>query len=189
MHLVCCVPIKPNTALQPFWRFADISADEVVAASESALLQLVRFLDFDRSAFWEFIDEEQQHFLCSVAVEGVEPPQRGPIPADLAQSAKELRAGQTVVIRSNKDIPAGAAAAAEYNRRAGIRSVLVVPLRVDGRVVAAIGFGAFRPTREWPPDFIARLTIIRKAHADRLAAHLRSQPMTPALDRRLIASP
>ena len=76
-------------------RFADISADQVVAAIESALLQLVRFLDFDRSAFWEFIDEEQQHFLCSVAVEGVEPPQRGPIPADLAWSAKELRAGRT----------------------------------------------------------------------------------------------
>ena len=124
------------------------------------MLQLVRFLDFDRSAFWGFIDEEQQLFLCSVAVEGVEPPQRGQIPADLAWSAKELRAGRTVVIRSDKDIPAGAAAAAEYNRRAGIRSVLVVPLRVDGRVVAAIGFGASRSTREWPSEFIARLIVI-----------------------------
>ena len=139
-------------------RFADISADQVVAEIESALLQLVRFLDFDRGAFWEFLDEEQQHFL--VAVEGVEPPQRGPIPAELAWFAKELRAGRTVVIRSDKGIPAGAAAAAEYNRRAGIRSVLVVPLRVDGRVVAASGFGSFRSTREWPPEFIARLIII-----------------------------
>ena len=138
-------------------RFADISADQVVAAIESALLQLVRFLDFDRSAFWEFIDEEQQLFLCSVAVEGVEPPQRGPIPADLAWSAKELRAGRIVVIRSDTDIPAEAAAAAEYNRRAGIRSVLVIPLPVDGRVVAAIGLGASRSTREWPSEFIARL--------------------------------
>jgi PAS domain S-box-containing protein len=141
-------------------RFANVPADQVVAAIESALLQLVSFLDFDRSAFWEFIDEEQQHFLCSVAVEGVEPPQRGPVPVDLAWSAKELRAGRTVVIRSDKGIPPEAATAAEYNRRAGIRSVLVVPLRVDGRVVAAIGFGAFRSTREWPPEFIARLTVI-----------------------------
>ena len=141
-------------------RFANVSADQVVAVIESALLQLVSFLDFDRSAFWEFVDEEQQHFLCSVAVEGVEPTQRGPVPADLAWSAKELRAGRTVVIRSDKDIPPGAAAAAEYNRRAGIRSVLVVPLRVDGCIVAAIGFGASRSTREWPPEFIARLTVI-----------------------------
>jgi PAS domain S-box-containing protein len=141
-------------------RFANVPVDQVVAVIESALLQLVSFLDFDRSAFWEFVDEEQQHFLCSVAVEGVEPTQRGPVPADLAWSAKELRAGRTVVIRSDKDIPPEAAAAAEYNRRAGIRSVLVVPLRVDGRVVAAIGFGTFRSTREWPPEFIARLTVI-----------------------------
>ena len=141
-------------------RFANVPVDQVVAVIESALLQLVSFLDFDRSAFWEFVDEEQQHFLCSVAVEGVEPTQRGPVPADLAWSAKELRAGRTVVIRSDKDIPPGAAAAAEYNRRAGIRSVLVVPLRVDGCVVAAIGFGASRSTREWPPEFVARLTVI-----------------------------
>ena len=53
-------------------RFANVPADRVVAAIESALIQLVRFLGFDRSAFWEFIDEKQQHFLCTVAVEGVE---------------------------------------------------------------------------------------------------------------------
>ena len=141
-------------------RFANVPVDQVVAVIENALLQLVSFLDFDRSAFWEFVDEEQQHFLCSVAVEGVEPTQRGPVPADLAWSAKELRAGRTVVIRSDKDIPPEAAAAAEYNRRAGIRSVLVIRLPVDGRVVAAIGFGASRSTREWPPEFIARLTVI-----------------------------
>ena len=98
----------------------------------------------------------------------MEPPRRGPIPSDLAWFAKELRAGRTVVIRSDKDIPAEAAAAAEYNRRAGIRSVLVIPLPVDGRVVAAIGFGAFRSTREWPPEFIARLTVIGEVMAQAL---------------------
>ena len=32
-------------------RFANVPADRVVAAIESALMQLVRFLGFDRSAF------------------------------------------------------------------------------------------------------------------------------------------
>ena len=149
-------------------RFANVSADQVVAAIEGALLGLVRFLDFDRCAFWEFVDERQQHFICTVAVEGVEPPRHGPVPADLAWFATELRAGRTVVIRSDKDIPPEAAAAAEYNRRAGIRSVLVVPLPVDGRVVAAIGFGASGSTREWPPEFIARLTVIGEVMAQAL---------------------
>ena len=149
-------------------RFANIPTDRVVAEIETGLVQLVKFLGFDRSAFWEFIDEKQQHFLCTVAIEGVEPPRRGPIPADLAWFAKELRAGRTVVIRSDKDIPAEAAAAAEYNRRAGIRSVLVIPLPVDGRVAAAIGFGAFRSTREWPPEFVARVTVIGEVMAQAL---------------------
>jgi PAS domain S-box-containing protein len=149
-------------------RFANVSADQVVAAIESALLGLARFLDFDRGAFWEFVGERQQHFICTVALEGVEAPQRGPVPAELAWFAEELRAGRTVVIRSDKDVPPEAAAAAEYNRRAGIRSVLVVPLPVDGRVVSAIGFGAFRSTREWPPAFIARLTVIGEVMAQAL---------------------
>src|SRR5262249_10211830 len=109
-------------------RFANVSADQVVAAIETALLGLVRFLDFDRGAFWEFVDDRQQNFICTVAVEGVEAPRRGPVPADLAWVAKELRAGRTVVIRSDKDIPPEAASAAEYNRRSGIHSILVVPL-------------------------------------------------------------
>jgi PAS domain S-box-containing protein len=149
-------------------RFANIPADRVVAEIEAGLMQLVKFLGFDRSAFWEFVDEEQQNFLCTIAVEGVEPPRRGPVPSDLAWFAKELRAGRTVVLRSDKDIPAEAAAAAEYNRRVGIRSVLVIPLPVDGRVVAAIGFGAFRSTREWPPEFMARVTVIGEVMAQAL---------------------
>ena len=149
-------------------RFANIPTDRVVAEIETGLTQLVKFLGFDRSIFWEFIDEEQQNFLCTVAVEGIEPPRRGPVPSELAWFAKELRAGRTVVIRADQDLPAEAMTAAEYNRRAGIRSVLVIPLPVDARVVAAIGFGAFRFTRQWPPEFVARVTVIGEVMAQAL---------------------
>ena len=53
-----------------------------------------------------------------------------------------------------------AAAAAEYYRSVGIRSQLVIPLSVGGRIVAAVGFGSFRKTRNWPEDFIARVNVI-----------------------------
>ena len=149
-------------------RFANVADDQVIAEIESALKRLLNFLGFDRSAFWEFVDEEKQYFLCSAAVEGVQPPLRGPIPADLSWFASELRAGRKIVIRSDRDIPPEAAAAAEYNRRAGIRSVLVIPLPVGGRVVAAIGFGAFRSTREWPAEFVARVTVIGEVMAQAL---------------------
>ena len=156
-------------------RFANVTVDQVVAEIEPALELLLKFLGFDRSAFWEFVDEKKQYFLCSVAVEGVEPPVRGPVPARFSWFAAELRAGRTVVIRSDEDIPPEAAAAAEYNRRAGIRSVLVTPLPVGGRVVAAIGFGAFRSTREWPDEFIARVTVIGEVMAQALDVNAQRQ--------------
>jgi PAS domain S-box-containing protein len=164
-------------------RFANVAVDQVIAEIESALEQLLKFLGFDRSAFWEFVDEEKPYFLCSVAVEGVEPPLPGPIPADLSWFAKELRAGRTIVIRSDKNIPPEAAAAAEYNRRAGIRSVLVIPLPVGGRVVAAIGFGAFHSTREWPTEFIARVTVIGEVMAQALV-RMRSEAALRASEAR-----
>jgi PAS domain S-box-containing protein len=84
----------------------------------------------------------------------------GPIPAWGDWFVGELRSGRTIVIRSYEDLPPEAAAAAEYYRRVGLRFQLVIPLPVDGRTVASIGFSSFRPTREWPDDFIARVRVI-----------------------------
>jgi PAS domain S-box-containing protein len=149
-------------------RFANIAIDQIVDEIENALGQLLRFLGFHRSAFWEFADQDTPRFLCTAAVKGVEPLLRGPIPSDLSWFASELRAGRTIIIRTDKDIPTKAAAAAQYNRRAGIRSVLVIPLPVGGRVVAAIGFSAQRATREWPADFLARVTVVGEVMAQAL---------------------
>jgi PAS domain S-box-containing protein len=149
-------------------RFANVSADRIVGEIESALRQLLAFLGFDRSAFWEFVEGDKPRFLCTVAVEGVEPPLRGPIPPELSWFAEELGAGRSVVIRSGEDLPPEAGAAAEFNRRSGIRSVLVIPLPVGGRVAAAIGFGAFSATREWPAEFIARVTVVGEVMAQAL---------------------
>ena len=55
-------------------RFANVPADRVVAEIEDALEQLVKFLGFDRSAFGEVIDGDQQYILCSAAAEGVKAP-------------------------------------------------------------------------------------------------------------------
>jgi PAS domain S-box-containing protein len=71
----------------------------------------------------------------------------------------------------------------EYNRRVGIRSVLVIPLIVGGHVVAAIGFGAFRSTREWPAEFVARVTVIGEVMAQALA-RARSEAALRASEQR-----
>jgi GAF domain-containing protein len=76
----------------------------------------------------------------------VKRPSPGPIPVHFNWFTGQLLSGRTVVIRSYEDIPQRAAAA-EYYRRIGIRSQLLVPLSVGGRVVATVAFGAFRRIR------------------------------------------
>jgi PAS domain S-box-containing protein len=149
-------------------RFANVAGDQVVAEVESALKQLLKFLGFDRSTLAEFTAEGKQDILCSVQVRGVEPHLLGPVPAYLSWFVTELRSGRTIVIRSYEDFPPEAAAAAEYYRRVGIRFQLVIPISVGGRIVASIGFGSFRATREWPDEFIARVKVIGEVMAQAL---------------------
>jgi len=159
-------------------RFANVSGEQVVAEIESALKQLLAFLGFDRSTFAEFADEGKRYvpssaavegvILCSAAVEGVERIPLGPIPAFGSWFVRELRSGRTIVIRSYEEFPLEAAAAAEHYRRVGIRSQLVIPLPIDSRVVASIGFGAFHDTRKWPDEFIARVKVIGEVMAQAL---------------------
>ena len=150
-------------------RFANVADDEqLIAEIESALKQLVEFLGFDRGVFAEFTDGGKQDILCSVVVRGVEPLLPGPIPAWGDWFVTELHSGRTIVIRSYEDFPPEAAAAAKYYRRVGLRFQLVIPLPVGGRTVASIGLSAFRPTREWPDDFIARVRVIGEVMAQAL---------------------
>ena len=149
-------------------RFANVAAEQIIAEIESALKQLLKFLGFDRSTLSEFTDDGKQDILCSVQVEGVEPHLLGPIPAYLSWFVTKLRSGHTIVIRSYEDFPPEAAAAAEYYRRVGVRFQLVIPISVGGRIVASIGFGSFRSTREWPDEFIARVKVIGEVMAQAL---------------------
>jgi len=149
-------------------RFANVAGEQVISEIKIALGQLLEFLDFDRSNFAEFTYEGKQNLLCAVAVEGVKPLSPGPIPAFLGWFVGELLRGRTVIIRSYEDFPAEAAAAAEYYRGIGIRSQLAIPLSVGGRIVAAIGFGSFRDTQNWPEEFIARVKVIGEVMAQAL---------------------
>ena len=149
-------------------RFANIAGGQVVAEIEIALGQLLAFLGFDRSSFSEFTTGKLA-YICAGAIEGVDPLPVGPLPVSLNWFEGELLTGRTIAIRSYEDFPPEAAAAAEYYRRVGIRSQLVIPLSVGGDVVAAIGFGSFRHVQKWPDHFVARLKVIGGVMAQALA--------------------
>ena len=81
-------------------RFANVAGEQVVEEIEIALKQLIEFIGFDRSTFAEFTDRGKANFLCTVAVEGVEPLPLGAVPAYLSWFVSELLAGRPAIIRS-----------------------------------------------------------------------------------------
>jgi PAS domain S-box-containing protein len=149
-------------------RFANVSSDLLETEIEGALRQLQDFLDFDRGNFGEFTADGWANILCSVAVDGVERYPPGPVPAHLSWYLGEVRADKIMRVRSLDDLPPEAIEQIEYRRRSGIRSSLGIPLRVGGHIVGLINFSAFRSTREWPDDLIARLKIVGEVMAQAL---------------------
>ncbi len=149
-------------------RFANALGDHLEEEIESALKQLLTFLDLDRSNFGEFTADGWANILCSVAAEGVERYPPGPVPKFAAWYLNRLRTEKIVRVRSIDDLPRGATEEAEYFRQSGIRSSVGIPLHVGGRIVGFINFSAFRSTREWPDDLIARLKIVGEVIAQAL---------------------
>jgi PAS domain S-box-containing protein len=149
-------------------RFADNSIVQVETEIDSALTQLQEFLGFDRSNFFEFTADGRATIIGSVARAGMQRHSLGPAPAFLSWYLGQLRAGKVMRVQSIEDLPPEAVEQIAYHRRVGIRSSLGLPLRVGGRIVGVITFAAFRSTRKWSDDLIARLKVIGEVMAQTL---------------------
>jgi GAF domain-containing protein len=71
-------------------------------------------------------------------------------------------------LQSLDDLPPEATDEVQYFRRSGVRSFLRVPISVGGRNVGGISLSAFRYTRTWPEEIVARLRIIGEVIAQAL---------------------
>ena len=150
--------------------FINLPADNVKDEISTALKRLIDFLGFDRSSFGEYSEDlGTLNVLCSVAVEGVDAFPLGPFPKSLAWYFGELCAGRTVAITSIDDLPPHAEIERAYMRQSGLKSNLSIPLCVGGHLIGVIAFGAFRSTRIWPDDLIARVKIFGEVFIQALA--------------------
>ena len=148
-------------------RLANVSVAEVETEIDSALRELQEFLGFDRSNLFEFTDGWAT-IVCSVSRDAVERHPLGPAPAFLKWYLGQVRAGKIMRVQSIEDLPPEGTEQIDYHRRVGIRSSLGLPLRIGGRIVGAITFAAFRSTRKWPDDLIARLKVVGEVMAQTL---------------------
>ena len=163
-------------------RMANVPSDRVEAEMQMAQAILREFLGFDRSTFAEFQDDGSLVVLSSTAAEGVEVTPLGPLPARLAWFVAKLRAGETFVVQDPaEDLPPEAVGEAEYFQRTGLHSHLSIPLRVGGRIIGAIAFAAFRETRAWPDDLIARIRLVGEVFAHAVARKREQEKLLAAM--------
>src|SRR4029450_13128997 len=83
---------------------------------------------------------------------------------------KTLQQGEVLrVFRLPDDLPPEATAERDYCLRVGLKSHVMIPLKVTGSVVGAIGFASFRGRCDWSDDLIRRLRLVGEIFTNALA--------------------
>ncbi len=82
--------------------------------------------------------------------------------------AKELPKGEPIVISCLHDFPEEAAEERSICQNTGIKSVLWVPVSIDGQMVACIVLNTLRREVDWPVDPVQRLTLLGEIFANAL---------------------
>jgi signal transduction histidine kinase len=72
----------------------------------------------------------------------------------------KMLAGETVVMSSVDKLPDEAAIDRESMRRYGPKSNVMMPIKVGGSVVAAVGFGTLYHERSWSPEIVRQLQTV-----------------------------
>lgn len=148
-------------------------------AVTGCLQALVEFLGFDRSTLMAF-SERGSVFRAthSWAVEGV-PAAPGDVllNAKLPWFTRQIRSGHVVSISSSIDLPAVAAQERSYLLRSGLKSVLGIPLLMEGAIVGAMSFSSFHRQRRWSLGLVSRLRLAGEILAMGMRRHQYAQSL------------
>jgi signal transduction histidine kinase len=165
--------------------FVNLPPSHVDSRINDALRRLVEFLGVDRGGLAELlIDQKQMVITHSYHLPGVPAQARTIVSEQLPWYARMIFQGEVLRLsRLPDDLPAEATHEREYCSRVGLKSHVMIPLRVMDSVVGAIGFASFRGDREWPDDLVQRLRLVGEIFANALARkqaeeklhHLRDQ--------------
>lgn len=162
--------------------FVNLLSSEVDSQIESALRRLVEFLDVDRGGLAEvFADQQQMVITHSYHAKGAPPLPRIILNEQLPWYAKTIQEGGIFrVSRLPDELPPEASLEREYCAQVGLKSHLMIPLKVMDTVVGAIGFGCFRGNRNWPDDVIQRLRVVGEIFTNALARKRADQALRKA---------
>jgi signal transduction histidine kinase len=150
--------------------FVRITVDKIDSEIERWLRRIVLALNLDRSAVGEINSADGMLYATHQWVrEGVMPtPKRLDVAAILPWLASKIFADEIVALSRLEDAPPEAAIDLEYARRASIKSILAIPLKVGGNVVGAVTFGSVRAEKIWSDRAIHRMRLVAEVFGNAL---------------------
>jgi signal transduction histidine kinase len=151
--------------------FVNLYASQVDSQIESALQRLVTFLGADRGALAELLIAQKQLVITHSYHTSAAPPHtRIILDEQLPWYTRTIYQGEILRFSAlPDDLPPEAVQEREYCQQVGLKSHVMIPLKVMGSVVGAIGFGSFRRRRDWPDELIQRLRLVGEIFTNALA--------------------
>ena len=155
-------------------RFMALQPDAIDREVDETLRALVEELDIDRSTVGEVgLDGAGIRVTHTYATSQAPQLTRGAMEVLLPWYAKMLRGGEVVSFdHLPDDLPPEATAERQFCLREGLRSQLIIPMRVGNQLVGGIGFGSFRREIHWSPRLIRSLRLVSDVLANALARRL-----------------
>jgi signal transduction histidine kinase len=162
--------------------FVNLPADEVDSQIESGLRRLVEFLGMDRGSLAEHLLESRQLAIThSYHVPGAPPNPRFVLDEQLPWYTNAIHRGDPLrLVSLPDDLPHDATLEREYCLRVGMKSHVMIPLKVVGAIVGAIGFASFRGSQAWPDELIQRLRLVGEIFTNALARKRGEQALKKA---------
>jgi PAS domain S-box-containing protein len=161
--------------------FIDVSGDRIDDAIRQGLGQACELVQLDRAAVVRLGPEGVLRSRIAWSVPQVEPIDTAVVVRDrFPWTFDQLLSGEVVSFSSVEEVPdevdRGSYAAA------GVQSSLAMPLLLDGRVTAFIGFGAIQAPRAWSPELVERLNVIGGVFAQVVARQQRDEALQAAME-------
>jgi len=140
-------------------RFVGVTPESIDNEIVNAQQKIVQALDLDRSVLGQ-LEESGKGFVYTHSWyrPGLEP-LSALAAKDLPWMASILARGDAVCFARIDDLPDEAVREREVASYFDLRSNATLPLKVGGRLIGAVSFGAMHREREWPDSLVSRLRL------------------------------
>ncbi len=143
--------------------FVNIPSESLDAKVSSVIQNIGEILGVDRTDFVQMVRESGQTKIThSWTNQGIQPHARVLTKDYYPFLTKQMMSGKGyITFSSPDDLPKEAVKDKESLKTLGIKSGLIIPYRVEGKLVCAIAFGSHKRYRfSWPDEYIQRLRLL-----------------------------